>query len=210
MRRRYAGIVLFAVALVVSLIGIALVYTASHRIFGYRLALRQLLWLLLGVGIALGMASVDPKNYYKFRWPLYLLGIALLLLTLFYGRQARGGRRWLSFQGFNLQPAELMKFFLILVIAGISEKFEKGFISPVQAVLSVGTAVFLPVILIFLQPNLGMTLVYLAVLVGWFFNIGWRREGFAIVSFGLAVVVGVLVTLFSFGGLVGQVVDGLV
>ncbi len=195
MERRLAGSMLVILALLLSLTGIALIYTASHRVFGSQLAFRQLGWLVVGLTVAAAINFLDPTIFYRFRWIFYFAGLLLLVLTLFYGHEARGGRRWLSLGYFNLQPSEPMKFFLLLVIAGISEKFESARLGGFRAFFQVTFAVIIPVLLLFLQPNLGMVLVYLVLLIGWFFLMGWRKEGLTIILFGTGLAAGMIMII---------------
>lgn len=148
--------------------------------------------MIFGLLIAGTLTTVTPKQLFSYRWLLYLFGLLLLVLTLFFGKTVRSSRSWLSLGLFNLQASELMKVFLLMVLAGISEKIETGRFRLASGLLRVLIVAFIPVALILLQPDTGTALLYLMVLVSWFFVGGWWREGTALLVLGGGFVVGVL------------------
>ncbi len=210
MRRRASIVMVFCIALLLSLIGIALIYSASHRVFGLELAFKQAAWLVTGLGLALALNWSDARFFYRYRWLFYLLGIALLVLTLFFGMEARGGQRWLSIWRFNLQTSEVMKFFLLLILAGISAKIEDEEISRGGGMCYILGVTAVPIALIFMQPNLGTVLVFSTIVCGWFFLSGWWKEGASLVFLGAGGAIGASMVLAPLDGTTGQMVDAVV
>jgi len=209
-RRRASNVIVFSIAIVLSLVGIALIYSASHRVFGFELAFKQASWFLTGLSLALVINWTVASGFYRYRWLLYFFGVALLVLTLFFGVDARGGQRWLSLWRFNLQTSEVMKLFLLLTLAGISEKIEAQQLSRFRGIFYILAVAAVPVVLIFLQPNLGTVLVFLAIVCGWFFISGWWQEGIALVVLGTGGAIGGSLVLAPFEGNTERIVQAVV
>ncbi len=208
MRRKTAALLVLASAFLLSILGLFLVYSASHRIYNYWLVLRQGVWLVIGLLSAIAISYVRPARLYRYRWGFYIIGLVLLILTLVFGETIRGGTSWLALGPANLQSSEIMKVFLIMVLAGVAEKIEVGEFNFASGLLAIFGIVILPVGLIILQPDLGTSLIYLALLVGWMFAGGWWREGSALIISGLGLIGALILVIlpgWSGGGLVNLV-----
>jgi rod shape determining protein RodA len=97
--------------------------------------------------------------------------LVLLVAVHLVGRTALGARRWLSVGGFPLEPSELSKLLLVLVLAGYLGRLER------LSWRALGGAILLvapPAYLILTQPDLGTTIVFIAVLMGMLFLAGAR------------------------------------
>ncbi len=141
----------------------------SRDVYGDSLHIlkRQLFWLAAGIGFCLVGARVDYHRWRRWCRPLLLGGAGLLLLLFLpgLGRSGGGARRWLSLGGFNFQPAELVKYLMIIYLADFLARkqeviagFRRGFLPPL-AVVTVLAA------LVVVQPDLGTALSLGA--VGW-------------------------------------------
>lgn len=154
--------VLLALAVLVPLFGLVMVYNASvaeafalfsDKTYFLRLQAR---WLALG-WLALAAAALVPIAWVKkLASGLLLLSLLLLLLVLMpgWGSEALGARRWLNLGGFQLQPTELAKLALVIYLAAWLEKSR-----PLWQFGLVLTA-FLG--LIMLQPDLGTALIIIS------------------------------------------------
>lgn len=199
MLRRSATYTAVGIALLLSLVGLVLIYSASRRIFQFELLWKQSLWLCLGLVVYFGITRFSRTHIYRSAWPLYCLGILLLALTLFAGTQVRGDRSWLDLGFFNLQASEIMKLCLVLVWARMGRNYSSGDSSRFVTLVT-STAVFLlPLGLILMQPDLGTALVYLGMFAGWFFMVGFWREGALYVTSGLAALSGLFLQISSTG-----------
>jgi len=176
--RRTATYTAWIIGLILSLAGLALIYSASRRIYGTELFWRQMTWLALGIFLAWLISRFDRHQIYRVSWFLYGLGILLLGITLLFGITVRGDRSWLDLGLFQLQASEPMKFFLVLAWARLGGIASRGDHSRLQTLIY-SLAVFLaPLVLVLLQPDLGTALVYLAMFGGWLFVAGFWKEGF--------------------------------
>ncbi|ABB57134.1 rod shape-determining protein RodA [Synechococcus elongatus] len=117
----------------------------------------------VGVGLALAIARWRYDNWLKLQWWLYGVTCLSLIAVRFVGTTALGAERWISIGGFNIQPSEFAKPLMIVVLAAILSRETAdrlpGLIKAI-AIMSV------PWLLIFLQPNLGTSLIFGAIVFG--------------------------------------------
>lgn len=105
-------------------IGSVMVFSSSYayaeEYFGdsYYFARRQLGWAVLGVAVMAFVAKIVDYRWLK-KWSLvgYFITLAINFLVPIYGYAAGGATRWLNLGFISFQPSELMKFFVILVLA---------------------------------------------------------------------------------------------
>ena len=132
---------------------------------------RQLVWIVLGAGAYVAAAAFDYRRLSVLAPWLYAATVALLLAVRLAGHSALGAQRWLSLGGFPLQPSELSKLTLVLVLAAYLGRTERaswrGFVVAVALVAPAAA-------LVLVQPDLGTTIVIGAVLVGMLFLAGAR------------------------------------
>ncbi len=151
----------------------------------------QLLWYGLGFLIIFLAAKINwrwliTQNWFLFSF--YWLTIILLIITLFAAKSIRGTHSWLIIGPVRFQPSELIKISLILLFAGF---FSRRHLE-VSVFKNIATSFFyflLPASLVFIQPDMGMTLIFFGI---WF--------GFLIVS-GLKwqrLLIGVLILILVF------------
>lgn len=141
-------------------LGLMTVYSASVADFR-----RQLLSLLLGVIAYLVAAALDYRRLERFVLPAYGAALLLLLAVHFAGHSALGARRWISIAGFPLEPSELSKIVVLVVLArhfAVREGAERKLRTLLGAIALAAP----PMVLILLQPDLGTSMVFAAVLVG--------------------------------------------
>lgn len=132
---------------------------------------RSLLWAVLAAITYAIATAFDYKWLRTFTWPLYLVNVVLLGLTLRFGSgvgEAAGSARWFSILGFPFQFSELAKILMILVFAGYLASRQKSMKS-VWTIIGAAIVLAPPWVLIMLQPDLGTSLVIVATLVGMLF-----------------------------------------
>jgi len=126
-------------------------------------------------GIALIAFVVTTAFDYKWlktlAWPLYLLQIGLLIGTLAIGHGVGGAARWISIGPFDFQFSELAKILMIVVLANYLGS-RQGRLGSLTSILGACILVVPPWILVMLQPDLGTSLVMLAILAGMLFMSG--------------------------------------
>lgn len=138
-------------------------------------AVRQCVFVILGIGVMVGMTLVDYRLPRALAYHLY--GLALLLLAavllLGTGDEEFGARRWLDLQFFLLQPSEIAKLSLIVALARFLEKSAPDSMSFARVFAS-GLLVVPPLVLVYLQPDVGSSLSFLAIWIGMVIAAGAR------------------------------------
>lgn len=127
---------------------------------------KQIVWLLLGF-IVMGVASKIPIEAYKKATPaLYLLTIFLLLLVLVIGFVGNGAKRWISIGPITIQPSEIAKITIVMMLAYYFSKYEKQALSQKKnsEIFKYGTLLpvlifLIPIILVMLQKHLSCIII---------------------------------------------------
>lgn len=169
---------LFSAIIILVIIGISLIYSATHGITpsqSLSLPYKQILWLILGV-LALFLAfRTDYHLLISLAFPIYLITFFLLVLVLVLGESRWGVQRWLQIGGFALQPSEFTKISLILVLAYQLEQ-KKGNLSQIKSLIIPTGLLLLPMALIFKQPDLGTAVILFPIYLGMLYLAGVRTK----------------------------------
>jgi rod shape determining protein RodA len=181
--------------LLLCLIGVLFIYSAQYTNGGSDWK-KQLLWVTMGFGLYAIVASVNYKIYLRFAHYLYAGGILGLLLATKISPMSvemMGARRWVDIGITIVQPAEAAKVGTLIMAASILARSKLGSFADSIVVLIKITAVFLlPMLLIFLQPDLGSSLVFPPMIFALLF-ISRLSEKFFLTAFALfAMAVAVL------------------
>lgn len=140
-------------------VGLATLYSATYQ-WAPALFRRQLLWLGLGCVVAIGLALVKPAFWMRVSGALYALNGLMLLGVLLFGVERKGAQRWLELPGgFQLQPSEFAKVMLILTLASWLARHREQ-IRTLKGFLVSALHMAVPALLVFLQPDLGTSIVF--------------------------------------------------
>lgn len=158
--RDFDWMLLLAVLALVG-IGIAMVYSATYTTVDLNdYWLRQLVFAVVGLAALIVIALFDYRHLELLALPSFMLFVGLLMAVNLYGEtQGTGSQRWINVGGTLVQPTELGKFLLIVFMAWYLSWFrERMYKLPYL----LGALILLlgPLALIYLQPDLGMTVVY--------------------------------------------------
>lgn len=146
---------------------------------------------LLHFGIALGamwcMAWLKPSHMLNLALPLYAVGVVLLLGVEFFGEVSKGAQRWLDIGITRIQPSEIMKIAMPLMLAWYFQQREGQ--TRFVDFLVAGLLLVVPFGLILIQPDLGTSLLVAAsgLYVIYFAGLSWKL----IVPLVLAAVIGI-------------------
>ncbi|KGK91240.1 rod shape-determining protein RodA [Desulfosporosinus sp. HMP52] len=155
----------------------------------------QAVWILTGIVIAVVLAVIDYTKWQHFRWWIYGFNLLLLLAVIFFGDTAKGATRWIYFTpSIGIQPSEFAKIFMILTLADFLVK-RKGRLNDVKDFIMPFLFILVPMLLIFKQPDLGTTLVFVAIFIGMMFVAGANPYKFGGLLLGGAVIVGIALWL---------------
>lgn len=129
---------------------------------------------LIGLGFALLLARSRYENLLQFHWIIYGLTNISLLAVIAIGSSAKGAQRWITIGSFNLQPSEFAKLGLIITLAAI---LHARTASTLPAFIKAIAIMAVPWLLVFVQPDLGTSLVFGAIALGMLYwgnaNPGW-------------------------------------
>jgi rod shape determining protein RodA len=170
---------LLLITLILMAFGLLTVYSAtsdaSNRAFG------QMLNMSIGLLVMWLVAQLPPQKLMRFAIPLYVVGVVLLVLVFLVGIKVNGARRWLPLGVTRIQPSEILKIAMPLMLAWYFHKYEAAL--KLRHYVVAGLLLLVPFALIAKQPDLGT-----AILVG--------AAGFYVIFFaGLPwkVILGILV-----------------
>lgn len=138
--------------LIISIIGILLVGSAAPS-----LVEKQIMGLALGLIAMVVCSLIDYSYILNFYWLIYVGNVLLLLLVKFAGNKVNGATRWLEIAGVQFQPSELCKVLLILFFAKYFMVHKEDINKPVTLIKSL-LLLFLPLFLVYKQPNLSTTI----------------------------------------------------
>ena len=155
--------------------GLAMAYsntaTAGLGIFDAGSTLmRGLMWSAIAVAVFLVATAFDYHWLKTFAWPLYVVQLGLLVLTLAVGGGV-GTSRWVSIAGLQFQFSELAKVLMIVVLANYLGS-RMGRLGSIWSILGACILAGPPFVLVLLQPDLGTALVFGAILVATLFMAG--------------------------------------
>lgn len=184
-------IILFAI------ISIITIYATRSMISSdlQNLYLKQILWYVLGFGIAYLMMTIGNKFLYNNAYIFYFIGIILLILVLFFGSEINNAKCWfvIPYIG-SFQPSEFMKIFLIITLSRMindfnEEKNTNDVMEEFKFLLKVLVVVGIPSILTFIEPDTGAVLIYFIITITMLFIGGFRARWF-IITLGTILILG--------------------
>jgi len=125
---------------------------------------KQFIWILLSFILIIIILAIDKKFYEQFSGVFYVISILTLLGLFIFGNNINGATSWYSFGSFGIQPSEFAKTATALAIANyLNERNQDLKKLPNQ--LKAFGIIFLPAILITLQPDPGSALVYISLIL---------------------------------------------
>lgn len=149
---------LFSIAMVIVVVGLVTLFSAADQ--SVDRVRTQLLSLAIGLVAMWVVANLPPQTLARTAVPLYVLAVILLIGVALFGVVVNGSRRWLNLGITRIQPSELMKIALPLMLAWYFQKFE-GRIGWKDFVLA-AALIAVPAVLIKRQPDLGTALMITA------------------------------------------------
>lgn len=163
---RNLDLTLLFLLLVIQGFGLVAIFSASYDGGTSLLFKKQLIYVLLGWVIIVGVSYERVRSLLDYSLYIYLLVLFLLILVLVYGREVYGAKRWLGLGIFNIQPSELMKPALILLTAHVLSHVRSWRDREVLLLLFAYTTAAL---ITLKQPDLGTTVSYFVPLLAMLF-----------------------------------------
>ncbi|WP_314628164.1 rod shape-determining protein RodA [uncultured Selenomonas sp.] len=132
---------------------------------------KQGAFVILNVLFAIFLMNFDYKALQSYGRNLYIFNAVMLLLVMLIGQTALGAQRWIQLGPITLQPSEFSKIIMIIALAAVLED-RVGKLNTLNDILPVVAYVALPFFLVLKQPDLGTSLVFIAILLGMLFVAG--------------------------------------
>lgn len=171
---------LLALCLCASGMGLALIYTATRYEHTNRYVMVQAIGILIGVGCYVLMTMVDIQHLTEQAWwGMALFNVLILLALIPFGRSVGGNRNWIAIPGLpvNIQPNEIVKLFFVVVLAYQCAKLkENGLLSRPVGVLSLAVhTLFFAGLNMVISGDYGMSLMYILIFVvmAWCAGVKW-------------------------------------
>jgi rod shape determining protein RodA len=171
------GMVVILMAIVA--IGIATLYSAGNGSFD-PWANRQLIRFVAGLALMIGVACVDLRVWLRYAYLIYGISLVLLVWVDINGLTGMGAQRWIALGPLSLQPSEVMKVAIILVLARYFHSLPAEDASRIGPLLWPIMLVIVPVLLVLKQPDLGTAVMLLLAAGAVFFLAGVRAWMFAV------------------------------
>lgn len=150
--------------LLFAIIGIGIVAISSATYGTDYYVKRQILGFAGGLVLLLITAFVDYHFISKLSPLVYLFNIALLVAVWQFGEEKYGGTRWLGIGGFQIQPSEFGKLFMIIVLAKYFNTFKEKINHPL-VILGSMALIGIPFFLVLKQPDLSTSLIFICIFV---------------------------------------------
>ncbi len=201
---KYIDKPLLIVTVILFVIGLIMVFSASnvtaymsHDVSPYNYFIKQAIFLIVGLMLSFLMIKFNTKSYGMFSWGLLLITMASLVVLLIIGSAKNQAVSWFDLGFVSIQPSEFVKVITIVFLASYYDKNSKKLNTWSKSLFPIGVCAIIAA-LIFIQPDLGTTIIY-CLIVGIIFlavpitkDIKFKTV-FAILGiivFGLVAVVG--------------------
>jgi rod shape determining protein RodA len=211
---RHLDPVLLVTTMLLAAAGLFLVYSATHQSLDAlhldpaQFVKKQFTAFVLGFVLLILVAAFDYRFYKVYAGFIYGAVVVTLVIVRFtpLGSNPSGAQRWFTFGGFQLTPSEFAKIALILMIAAVLSELRTA--EPMLVdVLRVTMIAIVPMGLVFIQPDIGTTIVLVAILVGTLVVAGTRPRHLAVLAVTACVL---LFGAFQLNVIKGYQLDRLV
>jgi rod shape determining protein RodA len=178
---------LLIISLVICMLGVMQIYSATHDTKWQTAWWKQIIWILIGLGLMCITMSVDYHTLLGQVPILYTLSVLGLIATVAVGKVAFSGRRWIPLLfGFSFQISEFVKVVIILMVARYLSELKSDEVSP-RDLLKLGGLVAIPVALVYYQPDLGTAITCVSVLAAGILLAGLRWQYVAGIALACAL-----------------------
>ncbi|WP_297518086.1 rod shape-determining protein RodA [uncultured Clostridium sp.] len=178
-------------ALLIACFGIFNIYLATYNQWGFEYALKQGVFFGISLIVMYIILVWDYTVIYDYVEIFYWFSIFLLFITRFIGTVVNGARGWIELGPVSIQPSEIAKIAMIMMIGKQLQKTD-GNINGLKNFIRSTIYAGIPMALIIVQPDMGMTLVCFFMVLGIYFCMGLNMKvilgGFAVMAVTVALV----------------------
>ena len=172
---RRTDLTLVAATVAIIIMSLVIIGSATHintpSDDRYWFVARQGLFALVNIGVAAFLMNFDYKLLQGYGNKLYIFNLIILLAVMVVGQSALGAQRWISIGPISIQPSEFSKIIMIVSLATMLED-KVGKLNTLHDLLPVAAYVGVPFLLVLKQPDLGTSLVFMAIFLGMIFACG--------------------------------------
>ncbi|AKM81884.1 TPA: rod shape-determining protein RodA [Candidatus Berkelbacteria bacterium] len=175
---------LFLLPLLLTGLGTAVIFSISYGT-NSTLALNQIEFFLIGIAATVFLTYLDYRTLKGLSLVLYIIGVILLIAVLLIGSKSFGATRWIDLKFFQLQPSELFKIIILIVLAKFFSDWQELDLRKIIFILAL---VGVPTLLILRQPDLGTaSVIFIGLLTVLFLSP--IKKIYLIVALAIAVVI---------------------
>jgi cell division protein FtsW len=196
----------FLLCICISLLIIGYVMVASSSLhLGEKIAnssmyypVRQLMNIIIGVGVAIGVTFIPLKNWEKISAWMFIAGIGLLVVVLIpgVGVEVNGSTRWISLAGLRIQVSEIIKFISVVYMAGYVTRHQVDVQQATHGLVKPLLLFSIACFLLLMEPDFGSAVVILSIAMGVMYLSGARLWQFLILI-AVVVILAMLLVYFS-------------
>lgn len=178
--RRHFDWTLALTIMVITLLGLLNLYSATRYVPQRGLFGQQIVWIALGTVFYLAFALIDYRTWLRASWILLMIGILALLGVMFFGHTVNRSTRWVGIGPFGGQPSEFIKIAVILELARLVHDSESG-LSPIDLAVRLAGLIAV-IVLIVIQPDMGTAVMVAMICLSILFlttrSVRWPLAGF--------------------------------
>jgi len=167
------GTIILAICIVI--FGCINIYSATNKAFGISLVKIQIVWMILGLIMVYFLLVFDYMLVENYAVIIYWAGVILLIINHFFGSTANGANSWIRIGSIGIQPSEFAKIGMIIMLAKKLDEME-GKINDPKNFFELLFYAAVPMLLIIIQPDMGMTMVSFFIVLGIFYCIGLNSK----------------------------------
>jgi len=169
-------IILFSLVIIYSATKPTEVLTIADNVGGvdaFSSVKKQLLFVIIGFVAMAAAIYINYEDLSKYTRALYIINLIILSVVLVAGDSALGAQRWIEIGPFRFQPSEFSKLIIIICFADFLNS-RRGKLNTIKDLLPCFAYIGVPLLLILKQPDLGTSLVFVAIMFGMLFAAGAR------------------------------------
>ncbi|MBA2661771.1 MAG: rod shape-determining protein RodA [Bradymonadaceae bacterium] len=174
--------VLLGIVVLLSLLGVLNLHSAASTV-GLSFHLAQSLWFLFGAVIIAVLALMDYRIFERWAYLFFFAVVGLLVLVMAIGTELNGSKRWINLGFFHMQPSELLKIAVILLAARFFQDRNQTESFSIRQLVMPFALVGGGVIFVLKQPDLGTSLVILAIFMTMVLFEGVRWSSLLVIVF---------------------------
>jgi rod shape determining protein RodA len=182
-------LILSLVGLIV--LGLITLYSSSHTSadsgVGSNFFLKQLIWVTIGFGAIIIVFFMPNRWIFASAYYLYGIGLFFLILVIFFGKTGQGAERWLQVGPISFQPSEFAKLASILAVARFVSRDEVN-LNTVKDFLVASLFIVIPFILIIRQPDLGTSMVFIAIALPMLYWAGLKLSNLFLITMPILIM----------------------